>query len=130
MSANSARYNRAMAGNEQTLSVNQANAQENQVRRMGREALGRQSAAFAASGVGYQGSSGAALKQSAINEELDALNTRYKGAVTGYGYGAERELYGRQAGMYNLTAAAQLLKGAGSNYSFAPQTAQSQDAGF
>lgn len=113
-------YNARVDANERDLSINQANAQEGQVRRAGREALDRQSAAFGAAGVGYGGSSKGALDQSAINQETDALNTRYKGAITGYGYGVESGIARGQAKDYGVMAGAALLKGLGSNYSYAP----------
>lgn len=122
-------YNAKVDANEANLSVNQANAQEGQVRRMGREALGRQAAAFGAAGVGYAGSSETALDQSSINQELDALNTRYKGQITGYGYNVESGLQKDQAKGYGLMAGAALLKGFGSNYTYTPQQPSTAQAG-
>lgn len=119
-------YNAKVDQNEANLSVNQANAQEGLVRRQGREAVGRQAAAFGAAGVGYGGSSATALDQSSINSELDALNTRYKGAFTGYGYNVESGIQKDQSKGYGLMAGAALLKGIGSNYSYAPQTPSQQ----
>lgn len=107
--ANADKFNAQVMGNEQKMAINQSNAQEGLVRRQGREALGRQSAAFGGAGVGYGGSSEGALDQSAVNQELDALNTRYKGAVTGYGYGTESGILKDQAGQQ--TAATALLAG-------------------
>jgi hypothetical protein len=124
--ANAATFNAQVTKNEQNLSINQANAQEGQVRRSSREALGRQAAAFGAAGVGYGGSSETSLDQSAVNQELDALNTRYKGAITGYGYGVQSTQDTAAAKQYGLTAGAALLKGIGSNYSYAPQTPAQQ----
>lgn len=121
-------YNAKVDANERDLSINQANAQEGQVRRAGREALDRQSAAFGAAGVGYGGSSKGALDQSAINQEEDALSTRYKGAITAYGYGVNAGIQRAQAKDYGVMAGAALLKGLGSNYSYAPaQPSTSQD---
>jgi hypothetical protein len=91
-------YNAAVMANERTASMDQAAQAEALQRRAGREAFGRQSAAFGSAGVGYGGSSATALKQSAINEELDALTTRYRGAFTGYGYGVESSLLKQEAG--------------------------------
>jgi hypothetical protein len=122
-------YNAKVDLNERDLSINQANAQEGIVRRMGREAMGKQSAAFGAAGVGYGGSSGGALDQSAINQELDALNTRYKGATTGYGYGVNAGIQQDQAKGYGVMAGAALLKGLGSNYSYAPAQPSTAQAG-
>lgn len=115
-------YNSKVSQNEANLSVDQANAASGIQRRVGREALGRQAAAFGAAGVGYGGSSETALDQSAVNQELDALNTKYKGTITGYGYGIQAGQDKSEASQYNLMAGAALLKGAGSNYSYAPGT--------
>jgi hypothetical protein len=90
-------YNAQVMGNEQKLAVNQANAQAGIVTRQGVMQRGRQLAAFGGAGVGYGGSSETALDQSAINNELDALNTKYKGTVTGYGYGVESGILNQQA---------------------------------
>ena len=126
-------YNAAVAKQEQGNAVNQANAQEGLVRRNSREMLGRQAAAFGAAGVGYGGSSETALDQSAVNQELDALNTRYRGAITGWGYGTQAQLdmsmSKQEGGAGALLAGASALKGSGTNYSFAPQS-NAQAAGL
>lgn len=113
-------YNSEVMGQEKALSVNQANAQEGMVRRNSREMLGRQVAAIGAAGGGYGGSSEIALDQSAVNQELDALNTRYKGAITGYGYGVQAGIDRRKATedavAGGLLAGGQLLKGSPANY--------------
>lgn len=90
------KFNSQVMTNEQNAAVNQGAAQETLVRRANAEAFGREEAAFGGAGVGYGGSSGTALRQSAINQELDALNTRYKAAFTGYGYGVESGILRRQ----------------------------------
>jgi hypothetical protein len=87
--SNAANFNSKVEQDTQNLSIDQANIQEGQVRNQSRQALGRQEAAFGAAGVGYGGSSATALDQSALNQEKDALNTRYKGALTGWGYGVQ-----------------------------------------
>lgn len=113
-------YNAQVMGKQHDLSINQANAQEGIVRRGSREIFGRQVAAFAGSGAGYGGSSEGALDQSAVNQELDALNTRYKGSNTAYGYGVQSGI-DRQTGNTDMTQASllaggALLKGMGPNY--------------
>jgi hypothetical protein len=118
-------YNAKVAGQEHDLSINQANAQEGMVRRASRESLGRQSAAFGAAGVGYGGSSEISLDQSAVNQELDALNTRYRGKITGYGYDVQSGIDKSYAKQYGLMAGAALLKGYGSNYTYTPQSVSS-----
>jgi hypothetical protein len=115
-------YNAKVAQNESNLAVDQANAQEGQVRRNSREQLGRQAAAFGGAGVGYGGSSETSLDQSAVNQELDALNTRYKGNITGYGYRVQSGIDQGNAKQSDLMAGAALLKGAGSNYTYTPTT--------
>lgn len=132
-SAQASTYNAAVAKQEQGNAINQATAQEDLVRRNSREMLGRQAAAFGAAGVGYGGSSETALDQSAVNQELDALNTRYRGAITGWGYGVQSQLDQQQAkeqGVAStLMAGGQLLKGSSPTYSFAPQS-NAQAAGL
>jgi len=113
-------FNAKVMGQQHDVSIDQANAQEGIVRRGSRESFGRQMAAFAGSGAGYGGSSEGALDQSAVNQELDALNTRYKGATTGYGYGVQSGI-DRQTGNTDMTQASllaggALLKGMGPNY--------------
>ena len=49
------------------------------------EFLGKESAAVGQAGIGYGGSAGRSLDQSAVGAELDALNTRYRGTLTRYG---------------------------------------------
>jgi hypothetical protein len=125
-SAQTADYNAKVESQQQSNAVNQSNAQEGLVRRASREALGRQAAAFGGAGVGYGGSSEGSLDQSAVNQELDALNTRYKGAITGWGYGAQAKL-DRDAAKEDssagaLLAGAALLKNSGGSYSFAPKS--------
>ena len=105
---------------EANLARSQANAQEGDVRNAGREALGRQIGAFGAAGVAGGASTIGAESQSAVYQELDALRTRYKGAVVAYGYKQQSYLdrlgasaLNKQAG---LSAAAALLKSSSSSY--------------
>jgi hypothetical protein len=120
---NAENYNAKVMGQQHDLSINQANAQEGILRRGNREVFGRQMAAFAGAGVGYGGSSEGALDQSAVNQEYDALNTRYKGSITAHGYGVQAGL-NRQQGNIDMTQASllaggALLKGRSSDYSMA-----------
>jgi hypothetical protein len=91
-------YNAQVERNEQRVAVDQSNAQANIVSRQGVIQRGKQLAAFGGAGVGYGGSSEEALDQSAVNNELDALNTKYKGAIAGYGYGVQSSIDQTQAG--------------------------------
>lgn len=104
------KFNSQVMQNEQNLAVNQANAQEGIVRRENRQRLGAQLASFGGAGVGYGGSSETALDNSAINQELDALNTRYKGAISGYGYGVQSQNLSNEANQEGVSTA--LLAGA------------------
>jgi hypothetical protein len=85
-------YNSGVMRNEATISLGQGAQAEAQSRRNSREAFGRQAAAFGAAGTGYGGSSARAMGQSLINQELDALNTRYKGTLTAYGYNTQAQI--------------------------------------
>src|SRR5271170_7968908 len=104
------KYNAAVMQNEKAGAINQASAQAGMQERAGREALGKQLAAFGGAGVGYGGSSEVGLKQSAVNQELDVLNTKYKGAVAGYGYGVQGSILQREAGQ-TMTASTLLAGG-------------------
>lgn len=121
--------NASILSGERSMAINQAASQEGMVRRASREQLGRQAAAFGAAGVGYGGSSETSLSQSAVNQELDALNTRYKGAITGFGYGVQAGYDRKQAQTDlqsgGLLAGAALLKGLAGNGSYGtPSLAQ------
>jgi hypothetical protein len=120
-SAAADKYNAAVMSGEQAAAVNQGAAAEGMVRRESAMSFGKQTAAFGGAGVGYAGSTAVALKQSAVSQELDALNTRYKAAFTGYGYGVESGILKNQgdetmmAG--GLLAGARALKSLSGSYS-------------
>lgn len=104
---------------EGQAAMDQATQQEAQQRQISREQLGKQAAAIGAAGIGYGGSSQGVMKQSAINEELDALNVRYRGAFTKYGYDVESDL-AKWEGKVKKTndyimAAGEILKSYGSS---------------
>ena len=91
-------------------------------RQNAREFLGRQAASFAEAGVSG-GSAARVMNQSAINAELDALNVRYRGQLTKFGYdynsqSALAEGSARQKNS-NLAAGGTLLKGVSSYYASA-----------
>jgi hypothetical protein len=113
-------YNAATMANEGKAAVDQSNAQANQVLRQGRAAVGREAAAFGGAGVGYGGSSLTSMDQSAVNNELDALNTRYKGSFSAYGYNTQSSILRSQAGQEGtataLLAGGQALKAIAGNY--------------
>lgn len=131
--SNADSYNAAAKANEQKIAVDQGNASANMVLRQGRQALGKQAAAFGAAGVGYGGASEIALNETAINSEMDALNTRYKGALTGYGYGVESGLDKSAAGSDlisgGLLAGQQYIKNMPRSYTFGGNQTPAQMAG-
>lgn len=110
-----ANANANIAQQEQLNATDQANAQTNLVLRQGRENLGKEISAFGSSGVGTSGTAAGALGQTSINSEMDALNTRYKGILTGWGYGVESQMDKTAAGnaLPNafMTAGARYLSG-------------------
>jgi hypothetical protein len=59
----------------------QASAEEERVRREGRQVLGAQRAAIAESGTSFSGSNLDVMRQSTTAAELDALNVQYAGNV-------------------------------------------------
>ena len=116
------RFNSRIMAGEQNLSINQGAAGATELARQNRARLGTQIAAFGSAGTGYGGSAKGALDETALNQEMDALNTKYKVVLTGYGYGVNSQLDRSRANAAgiagSLTAGAALLKGAGSNYTF------------
>lgn len=59
----------------------QASAEQERVRREGRQAMGAQRAAMAESGTAFTGSNVDVARQSQANVELDALNVQYGGEI-------------------------------------------------
>ena len=117
-----ANQNAALGQAEGRLAESQAMTAETTQRQSAREFLGRQQAAFAESGV-TGGSSTHIMNQSAINAELDALNVRYRGQLTkfGYNYNANSMITEGQTQKRNsnLLAGATLLRGASNYYASA-----------
>ena len=113
--------NSQIQGYERGAANSLAGNAETQQLRTGREAVDRQITAFGASGVGYGGSAKKAIDASLVNSELDALNVRYRGQLTSWGYGEQADI-DKQASKTSLEnsgvlAGAQLVKG------FSPQAA-------
>lgn len=69
------------AGENARVVAQQTGQRELAVRRDARQQLGAQAAAIAESGTGYGGSNRLIGEQDAVMAELDALNTRYEGAL-------------------------------------------------
>lgn len=111
-----ARYNAKILEQNAATELSQASEREDAVRRQAAMVLGKQSAAFAQSGGGMGGSAADVMQQSSTMAELDALTTRYEGALRAQGLRAEAatERYAgkqaKQAGYFN--AANSILSGA------------------
>jgi hypothetical protein len=88
----------------------QAKVDEDAQRRVARQVLGEQAAAFAQAGGGVDEN---IMRQSAINAELDALNIRYGGAMKASGLLSDARATRKQSAML---AGAQLLSGTSSAY--------------
>lgn len=77
----SAKFKAEMAQRNATIARQQAAAEEEKQRRLGYMRQGAARAAYGASGVALEGSPLDILEQSAAQEELDALNIRYRGEI-------------------------------------------------
>lgn len=108
-------YNQNVHNLEGQSAEEQALGAETINRRQSREFLGRQQAAIGQAGIGYGGSSAGVAHESAVNAELDALNTRYRGQFTKWGLvtqGKNLSYEGRVAQQSGyLGAGASVLKG-------------------
>lgn len=76
-----AKFNADMQNRNAGIARQQAAAEEEKQRRLGYMRQGAARAAYGASGVSIEGSPLDILEQSAAQEELDALNIRYRGAI-------------------------------------------------
>lgn len=76
-----AKFNADMMNRNAAIARQQAAAEEEKQRRLGYMRQGAARAAYGASGVAIEGSPLDILEQSAAQEELDALNIRYRGAI-------------------------------------------------
>lgn len=122
--AAAAEYNAVVSQNQATQAFAVGAERENIQRRQAAQALSQQRAAFAESGL--DPSSGSALDvqlQSTRNAELDALQTRYEGILTGQNYEQQAALGVYEGGVLRAsgrnaqtasyaTAAGNLLSGA------------------
>lgn len=96
--AQAAEYNAALSQNQATSAYAAGVERESAQRRQAQQQLSQQRAAFASSGV--DPNSGSALDvqlQSTRNAELDALQTRYEGILTGQNYEQNASLGAYQA---------------------------------
>jgi hypothetical protein len=106
-----ANANAQVMQNEAKATWQQGVQAEDQARRIGREAIGRSAAAISQAGIGTGGTASAELAQSQVGAELDALNARYKGLFTAYGYNQEADNY-RQRAQSSLVAGGLNVAGA------------------
>jgi hypothetical protein len=113
-------YNAKIAESENKAELDQAARSEESLRRENSQLLAKQRAAIAQSGAGAGGTNGMLADQSAVLAELDALNTRYTGAIRGEGLLSQARAYrlgGRTAGKgAGLLAGSALLSGASDTY--------------
>lgn len=114
-----AKFDANMMNTESRAAWGQTVLAEGAQRNASREAVGKQAAAYGAAGVGYGGSSEGAMRQSITNQEMDALNVRYRGALTAWGYKTQSYLDMRKADALhqqgNLSIAQQLIGSATKN---------------
>lgn len=90
-------YQKDVAKQEGEQARLEAAAKEAVVRRKAQLFHGQQEAGFAASGVTLEGSPLAALEDTAVQGELEALSARYQGEAERWKQKAQARLYGAQA---------------------------------
>lgn len=130
--ARAAEYNSTLSENQATQAFASGVQRESAQRRSAAQTLGEQRAALGASGVDATGGSALDVQlQSTRNAELDALQTRYEGVLTGQNYQSQAAMGQYQADTLRasgnaarrnsyMTAAGTLLSGLGSAYVKSP----------
>lgn len=99
------RNNAILANANASNALKVASVQEDQKRRENAQHIGGQKAALIESGIDITSGSGADLvEQSAINNELDALNIRYEGQLKANSYSNQANSYTAQAGLDDMGA--------------------------
>lgn len=89
--ANAQNYNAAVQKQQAQLAMAQSVEQSNVQHRKAAQQLGEQRAATAQSNIGFGGTGGDLLEQSANYAELDRQNILYNGLLTGMGLNAQAE---------------------------------------
>lgn len=116
-------YNAAEEKNQANVAADTAGSNAIAQQRSDRMQLGNAAALLAQSGQGFGGTGSAALRQSAVNAELNTENIQYGGTqnyVAGQNQATLSELQGQNAQSNGyLSAAGQLFSGAGSIYRYA-----------
>lgn len=97
MGSKAAKANAKIAAENARLSTDQAAREEGAIRRERDQLVGAQIAATGASGVTLDGSPSSVIIDSAVAEELKALNARYAGAVRATGYRNQASAYKLEA---------------------------------
>ncbi len=128
-SAASAQFNQRISNYNATVTTQEGQIVEQQVRQAGARSIGQMRANIGASGLSSDGSALDILQESAYNAEMDALNTRYNYATKAQAYRMGGELQGMEAKndkTAGINNAASILM---SGYGKARQQSQS-DAGY
>ncbi|HEX3122467.1 MAG TPA: hypothetical protein VHQ21_04130 [Rhodanobacteraceae bacterium] len=127
--ASAARYNAGIEDQNRSLAGSMASSRELQQRTQDMQTLGNQRAALAEGGqLGAPGTSGI-TRQSAINAEMNALNTRYEGVLQSRNAANAESQYAYKASVYDINArqakqggmfgaASSLISGASSIYGY------------
>jgi len=112
----SANYNAAVARQNADIARANAAADADKQERQGGLLAGRQRAAIGASGITPEGSPLEVMADSALESELDALTTNYRGELQARSYGQNATLQGMRGGAAQtagyIGAGATLLSGA------------------
>lgn len=103
--ANAQNYNAALYNQQAEQTMAQANEQANVQQRRAKAAMATQRAATAESGLGFAGTGGDLINQSAISAELDRQNILYNGILNAQGLQsqAEQSTYAAQVAQSNIT---------------------------
>jgi hypothetical protein len=111
-----ANYNAAVARQNADIARANSAADADKQERQGRLLAGRQRAAVGASGITPEGSPLEVMADSALESELDALTTRYRGELQARSYGQDATLQGMRGDAAQTAgyvgAGADLLSGA------------------
>lgn len=89
--ANAQNYNAAVQKQQSRQVMSQATEQANAQHRRAAQALGEQRAATAQAGIGFEGTGGDLIDQSANYAELDRQNILYQGLLNSEGLDAQSE---------------------------------------
>lgn len=103
--ANAQNYNAALYNQQAQQTMAQANEQANVQQRRAKAAMASQRASTAQSGLGFEGTGGDLINQSAISAELDRQNILYNGILNAQGLQsqAEQSTYAAQVAQSNIT---------------------------